>query len=58
MIQEGYNFTDSTDINAYLQLRVNKFKRKDFSPQAVRMMMVRNLQSKVVPLVIYQQTNN
>ena len=38
-----------------LKFRANKnhFVKRDFSPQTVRLLMIKNLQSQVVPLVVY-----
>lgn len=32
----------------------NHFAKRDFSPQTVRLFMIKNLQAQVVPLVVYQ----
>ena len=32
----------------------NHFQKRDFSPQTVRMHMIRNLNAQVLPLVVYQ----
>jgi len=35
----------------------NHFKRADFSPKTIRTMMLKNLNSKVLPVVVYEFNN-